>query len=136
MSNKKDNQFSKLYDYFNGDEDSEVEIENYEDNYNKMIEAKNKKKNYEIKNKEILNSIIDELYSNIEEEDDDENDVFYYKEKKNLKNDENDFNNFKFTSFKPKNCNNDDKNEENENKNETDNIIQKDILNNFIIFIL
>ena len=131
MSNKKDNQFSKLYDYFNGDEDSEVEIENYEDNYNKMIEAKNKKKNYEIKNKEILNSIIDELYSNIEEEeDDDENDVFYYKEKKNLKNDENDFNNFKFTSFKPKNCNNDDKNEENENKNETDNIIQKDILNN------
>ena len=52
MSNKKDNQFSKLYDYFNGDEDSEVEIENYEDNYNKMIEAKNKKKNYEIKNKE------------------------------------------------------------------------------------
>ena len=117
MSNKKDNQFSKLYDYFNGDEDSEVEIENYEDNYNKMIEAKNKKKNYEIKNKEILNSIIDELYSNIEEEeDDDENDVFYYKEKKNLKNDENDFNNFKFTSFKPKNCNNDDKNEENENK--------------------
>jgi len=131
MSNKKDNQFSKLYDYFNGDEDSEVEIENYEDNYNKMIEAKNKNKNYEIKNKEILNSIIDELYSNIEEEeDDDENDVFYYKEKKNLKNDENDFNNFKFTSFKPKNCNNDDKNEENENKNETDNIIQKDILNN------
>ena len=131
MSNRKDNQFSKLYDYFNGDEDSEVEIENYEDNYNKMIEAKNKKKNYEIKNKEILNSIIDELYSNIEEEeDDDENDVFYYKEKKNLKNDENDFNNFKFTSFKPKNCNNDDKNEENENKNETDNIIQKDILNN------
>ena len=131
MSNKKDNQFSKLYDYFNGDEDSEVEIENYEDNYNKMIEAKNKNKNYEIKNKEILNSIIDELYSNIEEEeDDDENDVFYYKEKKNLKNDENDFNNFKFTSFKPKNCNNDEKNEENENKNETDNIIQKDILNN------
>ena len=131
MSNKKDNQFSKLYDYFNGDEDSEVEIENYEDNYNKMIEAKNKNKNYEIKNKEILNSIIDELYSNIEEEeDDDENDVFYYKEKKNLKNDENDFNNFKFTSFKPKNCNNDDKNEENENKNETNNIIQKDILNN------
>ena len=137
MSNKKDNQFSKLYDYFNGDVDSEVEIENYEDNYNKMIEAKNKNKNYEIKNKEILNSIIDELYSNIEEgEDDDENDVFYYKEKKNLKNDENDFNNFKFTSFKPKNCNNDDKNEENENKNETDNIIQKDILNNFLIFIL
>ena len=49
MSNKKDNQFSKLYDYFNGDEDSEVEIENYEDNYNKMIEAKNKKKIMKLK---------------------------------------------------------------------------------------
>ena len=114
MSDKKNN-FAKLFDYFNGDdEDSEVEIINYQDNYNKMIQAKNSKEEIndqinndiieEEKEEEKENPIISELYSNKEEEDEEDNDVFYFKEKKNNKEirDENDFNNFKFTSFKPK----------------------------------
>lgn len=40
MSNKKWNNFSKLYDYFNEEEESEEEIENYEKNYNEVLKEK------------------------------------------------------------------------------------------------
>jgi len=146
MSSKKSSNFSKLFDYFNGEEeDSEEEIENYKENYNRMIEAKNNiKESIETQNNnnnyiEEENQIITELYSN-KEEDDDDNDVFYYKEKKLIKdnNDENDFDNFKFTSFKPKqttnsNNNNENKNEENKKEAiviENNDINQKNDLNN------
>ena len=70
MSNKKDN-FAKLFDYFNGeDEDSEEEIENYQQNYNNMIKAKETQKNKEaINNNKYIgeqNQIITELYSDNE----------------------------------------------------------------------
>ena len=75
MSNKKDN-FAKLFDYFNGeDEDSEEEIENYQQNYNNMIKAKETQKNKEaINNNKYIgeqNQIITELYSDNEEDEDD-----------------------------------------------------------------
>ena len=129
MSNKKNSNFSKLFDYFNGEEeDSEEEIENYKENYNKMIEAKNNvKESIETQNNnnnyiEEENQIITELYSN-KGEDDDDNDVFYYKEKKIVKdnNNENDFDNFKFTSFKPKETNNNSNNNYNKKNKENSN---------------
>ena len=98
MSNKKDN-FTKLFDYFNGEEeDSEEEIENYQQNYNTMIQAKKTLENEGTKNNNNYlveqDQIITELYSDYEEEDDDNNNVFYYKEKKSVRGngDENDFN--------------------------------------------
>ena len=138
MSDKKNN-FSKLFDYFNGDdEDSEVEIMNYQDNYNKMIQTKNSVESLNNKNNENIieeedekeNPIISELYSNKEDEED--NDVFYYKEKNINKENENDFDNFKFTSFKPKITDSTNKNmESNNNNNESnDSDIQNNELNN------
>ena len=127
MSNKKDN-FTKLFDYFNGDEeDSEEEIENYQQNYNTMIQAKKTLENEGTKNNNNYlveqDQIITELYSDNEEEDDDNNDVFYYKEKKSVRGngDENDFNNFKFVSFKPNNNNISDKKKENNEEHIDDN---------------
>ena len=139
MSDKKNN-FSKLFDYFNGDdEDSEVEIMNYQDNYNKMIQTKNSVGSINNQNNENIieeedekeNPIISELYSNKEDEED--NDVFYYKEKNINKENENDFDNFKFTSFKPKITDSTNKNMEsnNNNNNEShDSDIQNNELNN------
>ena len=120
MSKKKNN-FTKLFDYFNGDEeDSEEEIENYQHNYNNMIKAKNSLKNKETHNNKYIeeqNQIITELYSDNEEEEDYNNDVMYNREKRIVQNndDENDFDNFQFTSFKPKNNNISKTNEENKN---------------------
>ena len=148
MSNKKSNNFSKLFVYFNEEEeDSEVEIMNYQDNYNKMVQAKNSNEiisnqnnNNNNSNKkeedEKDNSIINELYSDKEKDEEEDNDVFYYKEKKinEGKEDENNFNNFnnfKFTSFKPKIKDSTEKNEENERNNEyIDNKSENDELNN------
>ena len=127
MSDKKNN-FSKLFDYFNGDdEDSEVEIMNYQDNYNKMIQTKNSVESINNQNNENIieeedekeNPIISELYSNKEDEED--NDVFYYKEKNINKENENDFDNFKFTSFKPKITDSTNKNMESNNNNNESN---------------
>ena len=127
MSNKKDN-FTKLFDYFNGEEeDSEEEIENYQQNYNTMIQAKKTLENEGTKNNNNYlveqDQIITELYSDNEEEDDDNNDVFYYKEKKSVRGDgdENDFNNFKFVSFKPNNNNISNKKKENNEEHIDDN---------------
>ena len=114
MSKKKNN-FTKLFDYFNGDEeDSEEEIENYQNNYNNMIKAKESLENKETHNNKYVeepNKIITELYSDNEEEED------YNREKRIVQNndDENDFDNFQFTSFKPKNNNISKTNEENKN---------------------
>ena len=127
MSNKKDN-FTKLFDYFNGEEeDSEEEIENYQQNYNTMIQAKKTLENEGTKNNNNYlveqDQIITELYSDNEEEDDDNNDVFYYKEKNSVRGngDENDFNNFKFVSFKPNNNNISNKKKENNEEHIDDN---------------
>ena len=137
MSNKKDN-FAKLFDYFNGeDEDSEEEIENYQQNYNNMIKAKETQKNKEaINNNKYIgeqNQIITELYSDNEEDEDDNNDINYNREKRIIQNidDENNFENLQFISFKPKN--NDINNinnikEENKTKQNDDNI-KKEINN-------
>ena len=120
MSKKKNN-FTKLFDYFNGDEeDSEEEIENYQNNYNNMIKAKESLENKETHNNKYIeeqNQIITELYSDNEEEEDYNNDVMYNREKRIVQNndDENDFDNFQFTSFKPKNNNISKSNEENKN---------------------
>ena len=134
MSKKKSDNFSRLFDYFNGEEeeDSEVEIMNYQDNYNKIIQVKNSKENI---NNNIIkdgkeNNIINKLLSN--EEDEEENDVFYYKEKKIIENNDNDFNNFKFTSFKPKELNSSKNSEENDNEitrdNNNNNINNKELI--------
>ena len=129
MSNKKSNNFSKLFEYFNEDEESEEEIENYEKNYNELLKTKENRiseENINIndKNKEKENKIIEELYSdnNNNYEENEDNDVFYFEEKDINDNEINDFDKIKFASFKPKCFTEDISNEENlENNNNKSN---------------
>lgn len=113
MSNKKWNNFSKLYDYFNEEEESEEEIENYEKNYNEVLKEKKMKISKETNDDNKENKIFIELNSNDKMIDDD-NDVFYFEEKKIRDNENNDFNQIKFASFKPE-CFNEDYEEKKEN---------------------
>ena len=113
MSNKKWNNFSKLYDYFNEEEESEEEIENYEKNYNEVLKEKKMKISKETNDDNKENKIFIELNSNDKMIDDD-NDVFYFEEKKIRDNENNDFNQIKFASFKPE-CFNEDYTEKKEN---------------------
>ena len=105
MSNKKWNNFSKLYDYFNEEEESEEEIENYEKNYNEVLKEKKMK---------ISKETNDDNKENNDKMIDDDNDVFYFEEKKIRDNENNDFNQIKFASFKPE-CFNEDYTEKKEN---------------------
>ena len=113
MSDKKWNNFSKLYDYFNEEEESEEEIENYEKNYNEVLKEKKMKISKETNDDNKENKIFIELNSNDKMIDDDNN-VFYFEEKKIRDNENNDFNQIKFASFKPE-CFNEDYEEKKEN---------------------
>ena len=113
MSNKKWNNFSKLYDYFNEEEESEEEIDNYEKNYSEVLKEKKMKISKETNDDNKENKIFIELNSNDKMIDDD-NDVFYFEEKKIRDNENNDFNQIKFASFKPE-CFNEDYTEKKEN---------------------
>ena len=131
-SHSKENTFNKLLDYFAEDEDDneEEELINYEEENNNYYNPKPYNINYinNNKNKDInnfsnnkQNQIFTELYSNIENNDDN---LFYCKERQfqfpinEIKGEE--FNNFKFTSFRPSEPN------ENENINELNGIIEED----------
>ena len=151
-SHSKENTFNKLLDYFAEDEDDNEEEEfiNYEEENNYFYYSNPKNLNYirNGKNKDInnlpfnkQNQIFTELYSNVENNDDN---VFHYEERKlpinEIKGEE--FNNFKFASFRPYEPNKDDKNneintnikeDEKENQNKNEKIIEKVNTNNWLI---
>ena len=128
MSHQKNNTFSKLLDYFAEDEeDEEEEIMNFEEENKKYSNSKYKNLIFEKKEKQkdinnSLNSkqneIFTELYSNIENNDEN---LLKYEERKLPINDMKgeDFNKFKVISFRPS-----DINEENDNNNEFDDNIE------------
>ena len=129
MSHQKNNTFNKLLDYFAEDEEDEEEEEimNFEEENKKYSNSKYKNLLFEKKEKQkdinnSLNSkqneIFTELYSNIENNDEN---LLKCEERKLSINDMKgeDFNKFKVISFRPS-----DINEENDNNNEFDDNIE------------
>lgn len=137
MSNK--NTFDLIHDYFNEDEEEEIEEDeefiNYEKKsnnhwYEKLNSTKNKnsvnnntnKVNNNLLNNKNENQIFTELYSNSKNNNDD---VLYCEERNYFINKDNDakdeqFKSFKVISFRPDNLNgenNDENNMNNENEN-------------------
>ena len=160
MSNVKNNTFNKLLDYFAEDEEDseeEEEIFNYEQQNKNIYYSKSKESNHKNieQSKDIKNSlnnkeeqIFTELYSNIENNNDD-NKIFHYEERKfpfsDIKGE--DFNNFKIISFRPNDLDEDEKEikdesninkeeekgKEKENIKENSKIIEKIDTNNCLI---
>ena len=154
MSHQKNNTFSKLLDYFAEDEEDEEEEEeeimNFEEENKKY--SNSKYKNLMFDKKEIQkdcnnslnskqNEIFTELYSNIENN---EENLLKCEERKLPINDmkEEDFNKFKVISFRPTDINdeNDNNNEfednmedEKEKENKNEKIIEKVQTNNWLI---
>ena len=151
MSHQKNNTFNKLLDYFAEDEeDEEEEIMNFEEENKKY--SNSKYKNLMFDKKEIQkdcnnslnskqNQIFTELYSNIENNDEN---LLKYEERKLPINDMKgeDFNKFKVISFRPTDINdeNDNNNEfednmedEKEKENKNEKIIEKVQTNNWLI---
>ena len=153
MSHQKNNTFSKLLDYFAEDEEDdeeEEEIMNFEEENKKysnskyknlIFEKKEKQKDFNNSLNSQQNEIFTELYSNIENN---EENFLKCEERKLPMNDMKgeDFNKFKVISFRPTDINeeNDNNNEfddnmkdEKEKENKNEKIIEKVQTNNWLI---
>ena len=153
MSHQKNNTFSKLLDYFAEDEEDdeeEEEIINFEEENKKysnskyknlIFEKKEKQKDFNNSLNSQQNEIFTELYSNIENN---EENFLKCEERKLPMNDMKgeDFNKFKVISFRPTDINeeNDNNNEfddnmkdEKEKENKNEKIIEKVQTNNWLI---